>query len=86
MSDSIKKYFENATSTMGVKTDPIVDEVIYKLRSRSSIGIEKYGTTLADSKQSKLEFMVHLQEELFDACLYIETLLNKYNNATKDET
>lgn len=82
MSDSVSKYFENATSTMYIKTDRIVDNVIYKYRERSHKGIETYGTTLEESKENHKAFLLHLQEELMDATLYIEKLLKQIDDAT----
>jgi hypothetical protein len=55
--------------------DPIVEAVREKLKQRSSIGIKKYGTTLAENNTDN--FLNHLQEELMDAILYIEKLKNK---------
>ena len=46
MSDSVTKYFENASSTIPIKKDKIVDEVLYKYKDSSYKGIETYGTTL----------------------------------------
>jgi len=54
--------------------DPIVQSLVQKFYIRSAIGIEKYGTTLADSPDGFYEFLNHLQEELMDACLYLEKL------------
>ena len=91
MSDSIKKYFETErdysdwmeqrwtkTTTM-VNTDRVVQDVKDLYEQRSQVGIKKYGTTLEDSKESLEAFLVHLQEELMDATLYIEKL-KKLNN------
>ena len=58
-----------------IKIDPIVESVREKLRQRSSVGIKKYGTTLADNNTD--DFLLHLQEELLDAVLYIEKLRSK---------
>ena len=76
MSDSVKKYFENANSTIpiGENTDPIVDSVVNKFKERSKVGIKKYGTTLQDSPDGFYEFINHLQEELMDACNYLEKI------------
>jgi NTP pyrophosphatase (non-canonical NTP hydrolase) len=52
--------------------DSIVNTVIDKFKSRSELGIKKYGTTL--EKNSKDNFLNHLQEELMDATLYVEKL------------
>ena len=87
MSDSVKKYFENATSTIPIiKEDKIVEDVKKKYTERSHKGIITYGTTLEDSSEDMRAFLVHLQEELMDSTLYIEKLLKQIDNATKNET
>jgi len=58
-----------------MRKDPIIEAVVKKLRSRSRVGIKKYGTTLAEN--NKDNFLIHLQEELMDACNYLEKLLSK---------
>ena len=95
MSDSIKKYFENenkedyndwmehqwtknSTHLLNSK-DGVVQDVKDLYEQRSQVGIKKYNTTLEDSKESLEAFLVHLQEELMDATLYIEKL-KKINN------
>ncbi len=57
-----------------VSYDTIVEEVKDLYDYRSSVGIKKYNTTLEESKQSLDEFLLHLQEELMDATLYIQKL------------
>ena len=52
--------------------DSIVESVIKQFKDRSSVGIEKYGTTLQENELSPLEWLKHLQEELMDAVLYLE--------------
>lgn len=92
MSDSIEKYFDNASSTIPSQVsynkgqivskngnneeikDPIVESVVEKFRERSRVGIQKYGTTLADSPDGFYAFVNHLQEELMDAVNYLETI------------
>lgn len=54
--------------------DKYVERVVEKFESRSRIGIEKYGTTLERKDLSLKDWLVHLQEELMDATLYIERL------------
>ena len=95
MSDSIKRYFENenkedynewmehqwtknSTHLLNSK-DGVVQDVKDLYEQRSQVGIKKYNTTLEDSKESLGAFLVHLQEELMDATLYIEKL-KKINN------
>jgi len=55
--------------------DKIVEEVVLKYQQRSEVGIKKYGTTL--EQNNKDNYLVHLQEELMDATLYIQKLLSK---------
>jgi hypothetical protein len=52
--------------------DAIVAKVIEAYKTRSEVGIAKYGTTL-DANNTD-DFLQHLQEELMDATLYIEKL------------
>jgi hypothetical protein len=55
--------------------DCIVLSTIEKMKSRSEIGMAKYGTTLQENNQDN--YLKHLQEELMDAILYIEKLMNQ---------
>jgi hypothetical protein len=50
--------------------DQIVEQVVQKYEGRSSVGIKKYGTTL--EKNNTDNYLIHLQQELMDATLYIE--------------
>jgi hypothetical protein len=54
--------------------DSIVESVIEQFKQRSEVGIKKYNTTLDRTDLTRLEWLQHLQEELFDASLYIEKL------------
>ena len=58
-------------------TDKIVETVMWKLKTRSEIGITKYNTTLHDSKESTLDFLRHAQEEAMDLANYLEVLIQK---------
>lgn len=60
------------------KKDAIVESLINKYQQRSKLGISKYGTTLQDNNADN--FLIHLQEELMDASLYIEKLLSQLRN------
>lgn len=71
------------------KTDSVVSSVIEKYLERSRIGKEKYGTTLDRSDLSNIEWLIHLQEELMDATLYIEKLkkeLSKEEEVSNENT
>ena len=50
--------------------DQIVEQVVQKYEGRSSVGIKKYGVTL--EKNNTDNYLIHLQQELMDATLYIE--------------
>lgn len=57
--------------------DSIVESVITQFKARSERGIDKYEVTLDRTDLSTLEWLIHLQEELMDATLYIERLKNE---------
>lgn len=54
--------------------DIVVDNVIDKYYERSQVGITKYGTTLY--KNNHDNYLNHLQEELMDATLYLQKLMD----------
>ena len=53
----------------------IEDKVCDKIKTRADVGEEKYGVTMEDEVLSIREWLNHLQQELMDACVYIEKLL-----------
>ena len=71
--EELKLLFPEKTQ----KRDAIVEKVIDSYRQRSEVGIKKYNTTLEENNDSLYTFLVHLQEELQDATLYIEKLKSK---------
>ena len=70
-------------TTIENKEDQIVNSVINSYKFRSAVGINKYKTTLEDNELTLVEWLVHLQEELMDATLYIEKI-KRVINAKKD--
>lgn len=54
--------------------DQVVETVIDKYYERSQTGINKYGTTLETNNSDN--YLKHLQEELMDATLYIQKLMD----------
>jgi hypothetical protein len=60
--------------------DQIVEDVVDKFLERSQVGITKYGTTLENN--NKDNYLVHLQEELMDATLYLQKLLDQEQEIT----
>ena len=61
--------------------DEIVKQVLDKFQSRSDVGIRKYGTTLETNNTDN--FLNHLQEELMDATLYIQKLIDQNRAITE---
>ena len=52
----------------------IEERVIDKIRERARVGEDKYQTTMEREDLSFDDWMTHLQEELLDACVYLEKL------------
>lgn len=78
--EKAKEIFENKVKPQIKKAntqDSIVESVITQFKARSERGIDKYGVTLDRTDLSTLEWLIHLQEELMDATLYIERLKNE---------
>ena len=61
--------------------DPVVESVRQKLLDRSNVGIKKYNTTL-DSNNSD-NYFNHLQQELMDASLYIQKIMQQEKDITE---
>lgn len=60
--------------------DPVVQRVIEKFQQRSELGQKKYNTTLEANNLPFLAWVVHMQEELMDAILYLEKLKSITNS------
>jgi hypothetical protein len=69
-----------STSTADMVIDSVVESVISKIRSRSSVGIKKYNTTMDRNDLSTEQWITHLQEELMDATIYLEKLKSIIND------
>lgn len=62
-----------------------VQNVIDQLASRCEFGYNKYGVTTAERTDTNtLGWLQHLQEELMDACVYIEQLKTEFKNLKSD--
>ena len=61
--------------------DSVVRSVIEKFAQRSKVGQEKYGTTLDRTDLKTLDWIVHTQEELMDAILYLERLKRNFEES-----
>ena len=55
----------------------IEDKVVYKILTRAEIGKKKYGVTMERQDLSLLSWLGHLQEELMDATVYIEKVMDE---------
>ena len=54
----------------------IEDLVCKKIMMRSAKGESKYGVTMEREDLNMLEWLTHLQEELMDATVYVQKLIN----------
>jgi len=54
------------------------DNVCDKIQKRADVGKRKYGVTMEREDLSTLEWLVHLQEELMDAAVYVERLIEEF--------
>ena len=61
----------------------IEDIIIAKIKARAELGEKKYGTTMERDDLTPIEWLTHLQEELMDACVYVEKLIQLHE---EDET
>ena len=62
-------------------SDINVENVCNSLKEREERGMSKYGVNTMRDDLSTLEWLQHLQEELMDACVYVE----KLKSEIKDE-
>ena len=51
--------------------------VAFKILQRAETGLNKYGTTMERSDLTKLEWLVHAQEEAMDLVVYLERLIQE---------
>jgi len=54
------------------------DNVCDKIQQRAGVGKRKYGVTMERDDLSTIEWLVHLQEELMDAAVYVERLIKEF--------
>ena len=56
----------------------IEDRVCDKIKERANLGLRKYGVTLEDRGDLNfIDWMIHLQEELMYASVYIEKIIQE---------
>ena len=66
-----------------VRLSSIEEKVIWKIRHRAKVGKAKYGVTMERDDLNIMEWLVHLQEELLDASVYVQRLINDVNIANE---
>jgi len=54
--------------------DSVVNAVVAKFLERAAVGKKKYGTDLDRKDLLVKDWIIHAQEELMDAILYLEKL------------
>lgn len=53
----------------------VEDEVCKKIQFRAELGKEKYGVTVETAPLTKIEWLVHAQEEALDLAIYLQKLI-----------
>jgi hypothetical protein len=53
----------------------IEDEVCKKIQGRAEVGKEKYGVTMETAPLTKIEWLIHAQEEAMDLAVYLQKLI-----------
>ena len=61
----------------------IEDSVSDKLKTRAEIGLKKYGVTMERTDLNTLDWLKHAQEEAMDMAVYLERLIQDYEQRTK---
>jgi hypothetical protein len=87
LDEHINEEIFNSEFNERATKDKHVNSVIDKFKTRSEIGLLKYGTTLERKDLRLIDWINHLQEELMDATLYCEKLkqiTNETNTTTKN--
>jgi|TARA_R110000824_G_scaffold229767_3_gene417401 hypothetical protein len=55
----------------------IEEKVVAKILKRAEVGKSKYGTTMERTDLSRLEWLVHAQEEAMDLAVYLEKIIQE---------
>tara|TARA_R100001230_G_C5683298_1_gene191114 strand:- start:406 stop:597 length:192 start_codon:yes stop_codon:yes gene_type:complete len=53
----------------------IEDVVCVKILDRAEVGKEKYGVTMETAPLTKLEWLIHAQQEAMDLAVYLQKLI-----------
>jgi hypothetical protein len=55
----------------------IEEKVVAKILKRAEVGKSKYGTTMERTDLSRLDWLVHAQEEAMDLAVYLEKIIQE---------
>lgn len=61
----------------------VEQRVIDKINQRAEVGKKKYNTTMERNDLEVIDWLIHLQEEMLDASIYIEKLKMIYENTSR---
>tara|TARA_R110002012_G_scaffold222301_1_gene394123 strand:- start:6 stop:953 length:948 start_codon:yes stop_codon:yes gene_type:complete len=64
----------------------IEDEVCKKIAQRAEVGKSKYGVTMETSPISRLEWLIHAQEEAMDLAVYLQKLIEMETPIEEEES
>ena len=53
----------------------IEDEVCKKIQSRAEVGKKKYGVTMETAPLTKIEWLIHAQQEAMDLAVYLQKII-----------
>ena len=63
------------TPLEGYEMSRIEDEVCKKIAQRAEVGKSKYGVTMETAPLSRLQWLIHAQEEAMDLAVYLQKLI-----------
>lgn len=63
--------------------DKNVEAVRDKLLQRSLLGLRKYGVTTERTDLTRLQWLIHAQEEACDLAVYLQRLIEEERRATQ---
>lgn len=66
--------------------DANVEAVVQKHRRRATVGLVKYGVTTSRTDLSITQWLQHLQDELMDAAIYVQRLIEEIERFERDRT
>tara|TARA_R110000868_G_scaffold338316_1_gene599054 strand:- start:285 stop:524 length:240 start_codon:yes stop_codon:yes gene_type:complete len=68
----------------GEANDVNVDNIVKSFYNRMATGYKKYGVTTERTDIDLLGWLQHLQEELMDACVYVERIKSELKDKQDD--